>query len=181
MLGEVSPESDYYLQFFAHMLTDCILSQQNSSISLWHATKKKPVYTRLAAHQSSDPAEPPVWISALASLRHTDLFASGSSDGFVRLWKIGNDMRSFKLQAEWAVKGVVNALAFFEGPDWDTKDNESEAQAESVNRRERARMVKAAEKFVYLAVAVGDEHRLGRWFACPARNRVLVVKLGKRE
>jgi ribosomal RNA-processing protein 9 len=155
------------------------------SISLWNATKKKPVYTRLGAHVLSDPAAPPCWISSLTSLRHTDLFASGSSDGIVRLWRIEKDMRSFKRIAEWKVKGVVNALSFFEGPDWDAAKEEHATSSTLMSRKDRAR--EAATRgsvdtsFVYLAAAVGDEHRLGRWFTVPARNRLVVVKIGKRD
>lgn len=124
----------------------------------------------------------PCWVSALASLRHTDLFASGSSDGFIRLWKIDKDMRGFRRVAVIPVKGVVNALAFFEGPDWDAP--EEAAKPTPANRRDRARGIGLGgptEAYVYLAAAVGDEHRLGRWFSVPARNRVVVVKLGKKK
>lgn len=34
------------------------------------------------------------WIVSVAARRYTDLIASGSCDGFVRLWKIAEDYKS---------------------------------------------------------------------------------------
>lgn len=55
----------------------------SGSISLWHAGKKKPIFTQAFAHGVDAPAEgstaPPGarWITSLAALRGTDLFVSG--------------------------------------------------------------------------------------------------------
>ncbi|KAI9034418.1 WD40-repeat-containing domain protein [Hyaloraphidium curvatum] len=157
------------------------------AISLWNAPKKKPVYTRLLAHRPADDSpDAPVWITALASLHHTDLFASGSSDGFVRLWKIDRDMRGFRRAGEWKVDGVVNALTFFEGPDWDAPETGSDNMPEvGLSRQARARdlgilLAKPRDTFVYLLAAIGDEHRLGRWYKTKGKNRVVALKLGRR-
>lgn len=52
------------------------------SISLWHTGKKKPIFTLPLAHGIDDLTEDANlkgarWITSLASLRGTDLFASG--------------------------------------------------------------------------------------------------------
>lgn len=54
----------------------------------------------------------PLWISAVAALVNTDLVATGSNDGFIRLWKIGKDYRSISLLFTIPVTGFVNSLAF---------------------------------------------------------------------
>lgn len=81
---------------------------------------------------------------------NTDLIASGSSDGFVRLWKITDLKNGKKLQAllEIPVQGFVNGLQF-------------------------------ANEGRQLFVAVGQEHRLGRWWKISesVKNAVLVFDL----
>ena len=52
------------------------------SISLWHTGKKKPIFTKPFAHGIDDltldhEMKGARWITSLASLRGTDLFASG--------------------------------------------------------------------------------------------------------
>ena len=42
----------------------------------------------------------------------TDLVASGSNDGLIRLWKCSNDFRKLEKIREIPVKGFVNSLAF---------------------------------------------------------------------
>ena len=51
-------------------------------------------------------------ISAVAALQYTDLVASGSNDGFIRLWKCGKDNSRLTEVVQVPVVGFVNALAF---------------------------------------------------------------------
>jgi ribosomal RNA-processing protein 9 len=86
-----------------------ITGSDGGALSLWNVNKKKPVCTVASAHgtytkstfwspygtsetsdTTNDP-ENPHWISALTALPSTDLFASGSADGLVRLWQIHGD------------------------------------------------------------------------------------------
>lgn len=59
------------------------------TLHIWNVNKKKPVATMPKAHSGQ-------WISAIAALPYSDLVASGSCDGFVRLWKVKNQS-SFEL------------------------------------------------------------------------------------
>jgi len=70
----------------------------DGALSLWHVSKKHPVYTRQAAHAVPPPADdgggihaaPQLthWVTALAHCPGSDVLASGSGDGFLRLWRL---------------------------------------------------------------------------------------------
>lgn len=75
---------------------------------------------------------------------------AGSSDGLIKLWKLGDHYRTISLLFEVPVKGFVNSLAFTSNGD-------------------------------KLIAAVGQEHRLGRWWRMKeAANRILVISLNKK-
>lgn len=55
------------------------------SIALWSNSKKNPLSVVKNAH--TDGKSPiPNWISSVAACKYTDVIASGSSDGFIKLW-----------------------------------------------------------------------------------------------
>ncbi|GFO21212.1 ribosomal RNA processing 9, small subunit (ssu) processome component, homolog [Plakobranchus ocellatus] len=91
----------------------------DSSLSLWSVLKKKPVTTVKAAHNDTGSfAGRENWITAVSALHYTDLVASGSKDGFVRLWKCGPDFKSLKELFKVPVKGFVNSLKFSSSGDF---------------------------------------------------------------
>lgn len=90
-----------------------------SAIRLWSTHKKKAVYTHGLAHglhstpsthSPSGHISTPRWILSLAALRYSNVFASGSWDGYVRLWKIEDKARSFTPLAKIEAAGFVNSL-----------------------------------------------------------------------
>lgn len=109
---------------------------------MWNINKKKPVFVNQLSHglqelnpESEISLKSPHWITALSTLRYSDLFASGSWDGCIRLWKLADNIRSFSLLTEIPMIGFVNALEFIT-----TVDNKT-----------------------YLLAGIGQEHKLGRW------------------
>ncbi|CAB4025935.1 U3 small nucleolar RNA-interacting 2, partial [Paramuricea clavata] len=86
------------------------------SLSLWAVTKKKPLCTVSKAHQRDDEsyADTPreSWITSVATVRNTDLIASGSSDSSIRLWRCENGIKSLSPLLNIPMVGFVNALAF---------------------------------------------------------------------
>ncbi|KFM79342.1 U3 small nucleolar RNA-interacting protein 2, partial [Stegodyphus mimosarum] len=52
------------------------------------------------------------WIVSLCALKNTDLLASGSKDGFIRLWKRDDESRSLVPVLRIPVAGFVNTLQF---------------------------------------------------------------------
>ncbi|KAJ3345748.1 pre-rRNA processing protein [Entophlyctis luteolus] len=186
-----------------------ISGTDNGVISLWNIGKKKPVFSRVNAHgtgtrsaeeiaASTDTISPAPchWITALASVPYSDLFASGSSDGFVRLWQVDKDKKSFQETLHVPFVGFVNALRFFEAPVRDatatttttTTTGSAAAGAEDADAAETP-LRKAGARLGFhaggggarrtelcLAVALGQEHRLGRWWRVrEAKNQLGVA------
>lgn len=83
----------------------------NGSLCVWNVGKKKPISEQKLAHGVSSIGVAN-WISAIATLVNTDLIASGSCDGFIRVWKLERNFREIKLKFEIPVTGFVNSLAF---------------------------------------------------------------------
>jgi WD40 repeat protein len=55
---------------------------EDGALALWNINKKKPVLVAQQAHGG-----PAHWVASVAAVKGSDLVASGSDDGYVRLWK----------------------------------------------------------------------------------------------
>lgn len=136
------------------MRDDWFLSgHDDGSLSLWMTEKKKAVKTIEFAHGSTGSVGR--GICSVGSLRGSDLAITGSSDGYLRLWKVmmGStlDSRGFEEINQIPLCGYVNGIAI--GP--------------------RAR---------FCVVATGQEPRLGRWNrVAKAKNRFGIVQLRSSE
>lgn len=83
------------------------------TICLWSLSKKKPVFTLHATHgyhEGPQGVSTPRWITSLACLPYGDVFASGSWDGQIRLWKLSSNLKSFAPLLTVPAPGFVNAL-----------------------------------------------------------------------
>ncbi|KAJ3404722.1 hypothetical protein CcCBS67573_g03720 [Chytriomyces confervae] len=178
----------------------------NGSLSLWNVGRKKPIFTKSETHgtairtDENDTVSPAQchWITSLAVVRYADLFASGSCDGFVRLWQVSGDKKFFSQIMQVAIDGFINSMQFFEAPRWVPENavpQEAEVSAVVIGEKEEALGVSAQKRaaarraaaleaakpkdILYLAVATGQEHRLGRWWRCKeAKNQLKVITLG---
>lgn len=123
---------------------------QDGYLALWTTLKKRPHFVVKAAHGYQNNGLPN-WLTAVATLINTDIMASGSMNGYVRLWKIDTDgHRSLKPLFSIPVPGVINSLAF-------------------------------TTSGSHLLVGVGQEHKMGRWYTeKSARNSVVVIPLKKK-
>jgi ribosomal RNA-processing protein 9 len=175
-----------------------ISGSDNGALSLWSVGKKKPVFTRLRAHGVKEHHEIELdphflatvegeegcnWITALAALPYSDLFASGSSDGFIKLWQVDPSFKSFSLITSIPVKGFINDLRLVEVSQ--DLDSVAPIATTAAQRREAARQkMDMAQQIpdapiLHLMVAVGHEHRFGRWFKVKgAKNHVSHLILG---
>ncbi|XP_063222650.1 U3 small nucleolar RNA-interacting protein 2 [Bacillus rossius redtenbacheri] len=84
----------------------------DGQLCLWGNLKKKPLCIVNNAHGISESNEEANWVSSIAALVNTDLVASGSHDGHVRLWKCGSGFRELTCVMQVPVTGFVNALCF---------------------------------------------------------------------
>eukprot|EP00039_Didymoeca_costata_P030781 m.31324 g.31324 ORF g.31324 m.31324 type:complete len:455 (+) comp8303_c0_seq1:207-1571(+) len=76
---------------------------QNSSIALWDVTKKKPVKRVPSAHDGH-------WINCVGALRYGDIFATGSSDGFLRVWQVDVMKKTVAPLMSIPVNGFINEI-----------------------------------------------------------------------
>ncbi len=184
-----------------------VSGSDSGAISLWTINKKKPLFTKLKAHgpgslilingeesvveqeayefNPSDDTMCP-WISSLASVRYTDMFASGSADGYIRLWKLSESKKSFSLLNCIPAAGFVNSLVFFEAPNLnytapqETQDSLKKSTAKRIlDQSKMQKMLGSVPQELYLGVAIGQEHRMGRWWRKKqVKNQVIVCALG---
>ncbi|KAH8828164.1 WD40-repeat-containing domain protein [Flagelloscypha sp. PMI_526] len=146
----------------------------SGTISLWSMAKKKPIFAYPLAHgyeiqeivtiddEDAGTVRKPRWITSLASLRYSDLFASGSYSSSINIYKLSSLSN---------IPGVINSLRFLSPPRtfWESQDawwRENSSLAPSYDVAGAAQGAKP----LLLAVAVGQEHRLGRWLKLPAKD-----------
>ncbi|XP_014214805.1 U3 small nucleolar RNA-interacting protein 2 [Copidosoma floridanum] len=84
----------------------------DGQLCLWGCMKKKPLCTIREAHGRDEENKLPMWISSIATFLNTDLVASGSRDGVIRLWRCGESFRSLEPLFDVKVTGFVNSLVF---------------------------------------------------------------------
>ncbi|XP_053545002.1 U3 small nucleolar RNA-interacting protein 2 [Bombina bombina] len=93
-----------------HMVTGA----DDGSIALWSVSKKKPLSQVKCAHGNHGDSglEQPYWISSVSAVLNSDVVASGSHDGSVRLWRCGEAFRSLHPLYTVPLVGFVNSLQF---------------------------------------------------------------------
>lgn len=86
----------------------------DGSLALWGLHKKRPLATVQKAHgMLGEPGlEQPQWITSVAAMLNSDLVASGSHDGHIRLWKCGASFKSLEPLFAVPLSGFINVLAF---------------------------------------------------------------------
>lgn len=87
-----------------------ITGSDDGSICLWSVMKKKPIVTIKDAHPGQGLTSP--WITSVTALVNSDLVATGSSNGTVKIWKCGHKFLSIECVFEIPVTGFVNSLQF---------------------------------------------------------------------
>ncbi|VDM59750.1 unnamed protein product [Angiostrongylus costaricensis] len=104
----------------------------DGSLCVWSIWKKKPLVVRPLIHGLRAPGVPR-WVICISAVPFSDLVATGSDDGELKLWKIGADFKTISQVFAYEMKGFINDVRF------------------SISGS-------------LLAVAVGQEHREGRWW-----------------
>ncbi|KAL0946270.1 hypothetical protein HGRIS_012522 [Hohenbuehelia grisea] len=177
--------------------TTFVSGGDSGSICLWTTQRKKPVFTQPLAHglneaqsETEGVIQTPRWITSLASLRYSDLFASGSWEGDVRIWKLDPKLKSFSLVGQIPVQGVINSLQFLTPPTdfravaaWASQPEQNAVAqlngASSVPSRTKI----GVPETILLVAGFGHEHRMGRWLTVKgngAYNGALVIAFHSR-
>ncbi|KAJ7644362.1 WD40-repeat-containing domain protein [Roridomyces roridus] len=144
--------------------TNFVSGGDSGSLCLWSTQKKKPVFAQALAHGLNEAVfategiiQTPRWITSVASLRYSDVIASGSWDGAIRIWQLDAKLKSFALVGTVSAPGVVNSLQLLTPPREFLADaawTRSEDEAESSPRKSGGAL---------LVAGLGQEHRMGRW------------------
>lgn len=130
-----------------------LTGHEDGNLGLWMSEKKRAVVSVDHAHGAVGSIGRS--ISAIGSLRGSDLAVTGSCDGYLRLWKVimGETLKDRSLEPldKIPLKGYVNDIAV--GP-----------------------------KARFCVAAVGQEPKLGRWNRISgAKNRIAIVKLRSKD
>lgn len=142
-----------------------ITGGDSGTISLWNLGKKKPIFNFAVAHgvhfhesETEGIIEQPRSITSLACLPFSDVFASGSYDGYIKLWKIDSKLKSFEFLTQIEAKGFINSLQILSPPRSQT----------NLSKDYDCNQIKSPEPIngpieVLVVAATGQEPRLGRW------------------
>ncbi|GAA5997460.1 hypothetical protein JCM5350_008230 [Sporobolomyces pararoseus] len=148
--------------------TTILSGGDSGSICLWTITKKKPIHTVQFAHGFNEHVSEtegiigtPRWITSLATLPYGDVFASGSWDGEVRLWKIDERIRSFSLLTTISAPGFINSLQLIAPSLRPTKENHL-PRLDGKKKEKESNGEKESKNLIVIA-GVAKEPRLGRW------------------
>ncbi|KAM0342254.1 hypothetical protein ACHAPU_009659 [Fusarium lateritium] len=150
-----------------------VTGSDNGALALWSVQKKKPVYiepiahgidpalkpTEASAEQNPSPeiVPPPTprWITAIRTIPYSDVILTGSWDGHIRVWQLSEDKRKIEF------RGVLSKPEDQENES--DKDNTQGPIHGVVNDIDVFERGDRGKDGLCVVVAVGNEHRLGRW------------------
>ncbi|KAJ7262330.1 WD40-repeat-containing domain protein [Mycena haematopus] len=162
--------------------TTFVSGGDSGSLCLWTTQKKKPIFTQALSHGFNEVhsateglIQTPRWVTAVASLRYSDLIASGSWEGHIRIWKLDAKLKSFALVGTVPAPGVVNSLQLLSPPNEFLSNAQWICTPKSTAKRKN-------NGITLLVAGLGQEHRLGRWLSIKdgVVNGALVVAFSAR-
>lgn len=93
-----------------------LTSGDDGQLCVWSVNKKKPLSNVKLAHGKCNKGHPN-WISSIAVLLNTDLIASGSCDGYIRIWNLEEKFTKITELFTIPIIGFINDLRFIHGGD----------------------------------------------------------------
>eukprot|EP01114_Cavostelium_apophysatum_P023179 TRINITY_DN8652_c0_g1_i1.p1 TRINITY_DN8652_c0_g1~~TRINITY_DN8652_c0_g1_i1.p1 ORF type:complete len:445 (-),score=91.01 TRINITY_DN8652_c0_g1_i1:16-1350(-) len=112
---------------------------QDGAVTFWSGDKKRPSDNFREAHGNN-------WVTSVASCKYSDLAASGSSNGYIKLWKapLAKNSKASEINS-FAMEGFVNGMTF------NSSGN-------------------------LLLAAIGQEHKWGRWSKIKTKNALKIIR-----
>ena len=181
-----------------------VTGSDNGSLSLYALHKKKPLHVFPLSHGYDAPlaaelswaeadlkgrksnAQPlPRYVTAMACVPFSDLFITGSWDGYVRVWGLSEDMKRIERV------GVVGREALQETTITSLDDTPSVNDAANqpvaatgpirgvVNDLKVVEVGERGKDGIRVLAAVGKEMRGGRWMRKSGRNEAVVYEIPK--
>ncbi|KAF8333127.1 WD40-repeat-containing domain protein [Cantharellus anzutake] len=153
----------------------------SGAIVLWLTTKKRPLFTWPQAHGFEEAISNiptlrnPRCITALGALPYSELFASGSWDSVIRIWKLepfttsgsAPMYRSFSPLRNVHVPGFINSLQILRPP---IENSLNDVVPWAAGERPQP------GSDILLVAGVGQEPRLGRWMTMKQTKEGETVK-----
>lgn len=145
------------------------------------------------------PAPSPRWITALTTIPYSDVILSGSWDGHLRAWKVSDDRK--KIETIGVLGSLKNQTSAEMSTKRDTADRMASdddsgigmgtslsptAKADGENQPIVRGVINDISIFergdrgrdgACIVVAIGKEHRLGRWKRVPGKNGAMVFEV----
>ena len=174
-----------------------VTGSDNGGISLWSMHKKKPVFTVPLAHGLDPPlsreeasaeiapddkvsGEPqPRWITALATVPYSDLILSGSWDGWVRVWRVSEDKKRIEAMGTLGKESGIGPTEQGEATLGSTTGHPEATDQQGVvhgvvNDIEMFERGERGGDGLCVVIALGKEHRFGRWKKVKGKNGAVV-------
>ena len=183
-----------------------VTGSDNGSLSLWSLQKKKPVHTIPLAHGldpalkpeevSADripdlnsitiPDRQPRWITALATVPLSDVVISGSWDGCVRVWKVSRDKRRLERVGVLGGSGTHDqeqeGNMVVDGNEAEEKQEQQGSNIQGIiNDLSVFERGERGKDGLAVVVAVGTEHRLGRWKTVKGKNGAVIFEVPRSQ
>ena len=187
---------DRVIQIDSHLF---VTGSDNGTLSLYGLHKKKPLHSISLAH-GYDPAiladqslaevdlegresqgQPtPRWITALTCVPFSNLFLSGSWDGYVRAWRISDDHK--KVESAGVLCKPVNSATSSPSAD-ETHDSKSENSRISgvINDLTVFERGERGKDGLCVVAAIGTGMRLGSWFKWDSKHGAAVFEIPTRK
>lgn len=187
---------DRVIQIDSHLF---VTGSDSGALSLYGLHKKKPLDIFPLAHgmdpeiavdestaevdtRSSKTSGQPTarWITALACVPFTDLFLSGSWDGYVRAWRIGEDQKSIESAGVLGqVEAIVNGTFQADGLKGIGAEDPARIRG-FVNDLAMFERGDRGRESLCVVAGIGSGPRLGQWMATRTKNGAVVFEVPRR-
>eukprot|EP00088_Acartia_fossae_P030393 TRINITY_DN3135_c0_g1_i3.p1 TRINITY_DN3135_c0_g1~~TRINITY_DN3135_c0_g1_i3.p1 ORF type:complete len:461 (-),score=88.09 TRINITY_DN3135_c0_g1_i3:2-1384(-) len=92
-----------------------VTAGEDGHLAVWGVMRKKPLAMVEKCHGVDSINGEPNWVSSLGTLYNSDMVATGSRDGSIRIWSVGEAFKSIIPVRTIELAGFINCLSIGEG------------------------------------------------------------------